>query len=845
VRVPSLVDGRVARDLAAVALLAGASGTVRELRASLDALREVVPEPEDVIADAAAHDVEVVLSTDGRGLLDATFHSRGAQPACAGRTRTDPRPWSEFVHRPSATAFASAQVGAWREDLVRQLPDYMVPSIFVRLERLPLTPNGKIDRKALPEPDVQNVVAATTYVAAVTPTEIALVEIWSEVLRLERVGATDDFFALGGHSLTALRALARISDRLGVRLPLRALFEAPTVRELAARIDAEHGTGNVGNLAVIERIAGDAGPLSHRQELLWLLQRTSPGLAAYNMPDEWRLEGALNVDALQRALDALVARHEALRTRFVTREGVAVQEILPAAPVQLEHVDLRSLPPTERAAAAERTVSARARDAFDLAAGMLLRAVLVRLAEDEHRLLVVSHHIVSDGWSRAILLRDLGALYRAFARGESVDLAPLATRYVDFAAWQRAALSGPALERDVAYWTEALAGASLTLDLPTDRPRPSVPSFEGAKCSAILPTALLEGLRSIARANDATLYMALLAVLDSLLSRYTQQDDIAFATAVAGRAHAGLEGVVGYFANTIAHRVSLAGDPTYLELLARVRDAQLGASEHSEVPFEMLVMEANGASHASDVPALSQVMFVLQNNESAALTLGDVTVRPASVETGGAKFDLSVAMSETARGLRIGIQYRSELFDATTVERMLRHLEVLVEGIVNDPHSRVSRLPLLDAHERAQIEGWNAVSAPYPRDATVPDLFRQVARRAGNAIALEQGDTTVTYAELDRASDALASQLRAMGVVPGTLIGVCIPRSPAAVCSRRVRRTCRWILTTRSSACASCSPTRRRRSCSRIAHCRTSSAQPSRRASTGKWRHASSISTTA
>jgi amino acid adenylation domain-containing protein len=654
-----------------------------------------------------------------------------------------------------------------RQQLKTSLPDFMVPTAFVWLSEWPMNANGKLDRKALPAPQESDT-AVSERVAPRTPTEHAVAAIWKEILQRE-VGVEDDFFELGGHSLLALRTLARIADQFGQRIPLRALFDTPTIAQLASRIDAASPAARES----IPRREGDVAPMTHAQELLWVLQRASPDNAAYNVAEQWQITGALDVEALRCAFDALVRRHESFRTTFREEDGRPVQRINPPAPVALERIDLsRDVSPDAAAQACAREI---ARTPFDLSCDPLLRAALLRTANDTHVLVLITHHIVSDGWSRGVMQRDLSALYDAELSGAAPALPPLTIRFADFAAWQRERLTGEALEEQLAYWQEHLGGSSIALDLSTDRPRPASPGFDGAKQTVVFPFDLLSDLQRVAKAHDVTLYMVLFGAFQALLHRYAGQEDITVATVVAGRDEPSLEPLVGYFANTLALRTSLADDPTVSELFARVRASVLGASEHAAVPFEMLASARDG----KPAMPLPNVMFVLQNTAPAALRLGDAQIRAGGVNAGTAKFDLFLSMGEMPTGLRAALQYRTELFDDETATRMLGHLRTLLQGIVRNQSAHVSELPLLTPSERKRLlVEWNATDAAFPPMATMHSLVAQQGNRTPHRIAVaDDAARSYTYAELLRRAAVLANALRARGIGPGAFVGVCMDRS--------------------------------------------------------------------
>ncbi|HEY0411492.1 MAG TPA: condensation domain-containing protein, partial [Candidatus Dormibacteraeota bacterium] len=481
-----------------------------------------------------------------------------------------------------AYVVGEADADALREHLRRSLPEYMVPSVFVALERIPLTPNGKLDVKALPAPDLAS--AGERYVAPRTPAEEVLAEIWAEVLRLERVGVEESFFALGGHSLLATRVISRVRQVFGVEMPLRALFEGPTVAELAGRVEEIRRAGAPALPPVVPTERTAALPLSFAQERLWFIDRLDPGSAVYNIPVAWRLEGALDQAALERSLGEIVRRHEALRTVFAEVDEAPVQVVAPFGAFALPVEDLSGLGEADREAAVRRRAGEEAARPFDLSEGPLFRAALLRLAAEDHVLLLVVHHIVSDGWSMGVLYRELSVLYEAYREGRTSPLPELGVQYADYAAWQREHLRGEVLDRQLAYWKERLAGAPELLEVPTDHPRPAVQTFRGAHERIQLSVELLERLQALGRSEGATLYMVLLGAFQVLLSKYSGSDDVVVGSPIAGRTRGEVEALIGFFVNTLVLRADLSGEPTFLDLLRRVRATALAAYAHQDVP---------------------------------------------------------------------------------------------------------------------------------------------------------------------------------------------------------------------------------------------------------------------
>jgi amino acid adenylation domain-containing protein len=664
--------------------------------------------------------------------------------------------------------------GELRELLRRTLPDYMVPAAYVALERLPLSPNGKVDRARLPAPPEQ--AERAPFVAPRTPAEAALAQIWGEVLGADQVGAHDDFFALGGQSLAAARVAARVRERLGVQLALGEFFRVPTLSDLAAAVELAAGPAHAGD-APIPRVEGDGPfPLSFAQERLWFLDRLQPDSAFYNIATALRIRGALDAAALERALGEVARRHEALRTRFVETGGAPVQRIEPFAGFTLPAADLTG------GGADEVRLRARAEASrpFDLAAGPPFRAALLRTAHDEHLLVVTMHHVVGDGWSTGILLRELAALYGAFAAGREPSPAPPAARYADYAAWQREQLRGDEVERQLAYWRERLSGAPEIIDLPADHPRPAVQSYRGGRERLELSPALAARLRGLARREGVSLYMVLLGAFQVLLSRWGAGDDVVVGSPVAGRTHPAVEGTVGFFANTLALRTDLSGDPAFGEVLRRVRAAAVGALEHQDVPFERLVQALRPARSLGHSP-LAQVLFALQENDRAPALPG-LDVEEVDVDLDTSRSDLVLQVTPRGGVLRCEAEYALDLFEPGTIRRMLRRLERVLEQVADDAETPVSRIELLDGDERRLVvEAWNRTDAEYPRDASIPALFAEQAAAAPAAAAVVCGDAAVTYGELDARANRLARHLRRLGVGVETRVGICLERGVDAI----------------------------------------------------------------
>jgi amino acid adenylation domain-containing protein/non-ribosomal peptide synthase protein (TIGR01720 family) len=662
-----------------------------------------------------------------------------------------------------------------RAFLAERLPAYMVPAAFVTLDAMPLTPNGKVDRRALPAPEA-GALAAREYVAPRGPVEETLAEIFAEVLRVpvERVGAHDGFFELGGHSLLATQAVTRIRAALGVELPLRTIFEAPTPADLATHVAA----ATAGSAAApITRIArGPAMPVSFAQERLWFIHQLDPADPSYAVPFPLRLEGALDRDALSRALTEIVRRHEVLRTTFALADGLPVAVIHEPAPLPMEVVSLAELPETEREGALARALFDEARKPFDLAAGPVLRVTLFALAPEDHVLSVVMHHIASDGWSIGVLSREIATLYDAFAAGRPSPLPDLAVQYADFAAWQRGFLAGEVLDRQLAYWKQRLAGAPRALDLPTDRPRPAVPSHRGAIRSFSLGAEATAGLHALARREGATLFMVLLAAFDVLLHRWSGQTDIVVGTPIAGRTRAEIEPLIGFFVNTLVMRADLGDEPTFRELLARVRQDALAAYAHQDMPFERLVQEIEPERDLSRTPVF-QVMFALQSAPMGGPRLPGLRRRGLAAGSGTAKFDLTFTLAERPDGLTGALEFATDLFDATTIDRMLASYATLLDGLAERADRRIWELPILHAEEGRRIVAAAGGERTFPVNACLHEVFEAAVELSPDAIAATCEDRSLTYRELDRRANQVAQALRKRGVGPDVLVGLCVDRS--------------------------------------------------------------------
>ncbi|MFD0634345.1 amino acid adenylation domain-containing protein [Catenulispora yoronensis] len=676
--------------------------------------------------------------------------------------------------------------GDLRAALREVLPDHLVPAAFLELPELPLTPNGKIDRTALPTPDGLRSASEDRFAAPRTPTEELLAGIWAEVLGLDRVGTRGNFFDLGGHSLLATRVVSRIRAVFGVEIPLAALFDEPTVAGLAGIVESAGAAGSVGSAGSAGSVgsaeAGDPTrtappivpasrdsllPLSFAQQRLWFLDQLEPGSVDYNSPMPIRLTGALDVAALGAALDEVLARHEVLRTRLVLGlDGVPYQVIDEAAGLALPIVDLSGEP--DPLAAAGDLIASSAVQPFDLAAGPLIRSSLLRLGAEDHVLNLCMHHVISDEWSAGILRREIALLYGAFRDGQPSPLAPLAVQYADFAVWQRDWLSGPVLDEQLGFWREALADAPM-LELPVDRPRPAVRTSSGAVVAYDVPDEVADRLREVSRQSGATMFMTLFAAFTVLLSRYTGQDDIVVGTPVANRNRSETEDLIGFFVNTLVLRTDLSGDPSFADLIGRVRKVSLDAYTHQDLPFEHLVDALQPERDRSRTP-LFQVLFnYVQEAAGTTPGLGGLDVADVGgVAQDTTLFDLTLGVADTEEGLRGLFEFSTDLFDRATVERMAELWVAMLAAVAVRPQVPLSGLPAAGLGESALIHGWNQNAVPLPAVRGVHELIATHVAARPDAVAVHCDGVTLTYAELDRRANRLARHLRTLGVGTGT-----------------------------------------------------------------------------
>ncbi|MER7185525.1 amino acid adenylation domain-containing protein [Streptomyces hyaluromycini] len=673
-----------------------------------------------------------------------------------------------------ATGGAAPDLAEVRAALARRLPGHLVPSAYAVLDALPLTVNRKVDRDALRALEHRAEAATGGYVAPAGPVQERLAEQWRVLLRRERVGAGDDFFALGGHSLLLTRLLARIRREFpgaaAERLTLQDLFARPTVAGLAALLEE---TDPASHPDIPRTDPAEPAPLSWTQERLWLEEQVRPGDAAYNMPVVLRLRGPLDPAALQRAVDTVTDRHAVLRTVFGTGpDGDPHQRAVPGARAVVRTTDLSDRPDPETAALAAAMDSVR--EPFDLTRGPLLRVALLRIGDGDHLLALTVHHIVFDGWSFGVLLRELSAAY-ADRRDE---LPEPALQFADVARWERADLAGPVLDGLVAWWRGHLDGAPRVLELPTDRPRPAVSAHRGARRRITVDAATSAALRELSLAHGSTLFMTLLSAYAVVLSRWSGQDRLLVGTPVANRPRAEFEDLPGCFLNTLPLRVDLDGDPAFGALLGRVRDSALAAFAHQRVPFGRLVGELAPERDLSRGP-LVQVLFALQNVELGTFDVPGIAGELVDVSVANSQFDLNLRMIDTGRELIGWLDHDVELFDTATVERFAEHFTHVLTAVAADPSAALSGIDPLGAAERDRLlHAWNDTAVEWPAGDTLTRLLAEAAGRHADTVAVRFADRELTYAELHARANALAHRLRSLGVGPDTVVGVHLDRSP-------------------------------------------------------------------
>lgn len=694
---------------------------------------------------------------------------------------------SQSIHSSAHGSFG----GQLRTDLQAWLPDYMIPAAFVILDSLPLTPSGKLDRRALPAPTAAGRDREHIFRAPITPLQQQLAQIWSAVLGLEQPGLDDHFFQLGGHSLLAAQLSMRIQEALQIELPLRAVFEAPTIASLARWIEQADQllaplSAYPAALSSISAMAHQYHgplPLSFAQERLWFMHQLAPTSSAYTLALGLRLSGTLHQPALERSLDTLLQRHVALRTRFVLVEGQPVQIMDPA---QNEHttllqvMNLHHQSATEQQAFVTQTIHALTAAPFDLAQQGLLRAYLLCLDMNEHILLLLFHHIAADGHSLGLIMRELGICYTAELHGQSASLPELPLTYADFALWQRQWLQEALLTQQASYWDKQLRGAPGLLDLPMSQPRPAEQSYRGAIYAFQIDATSLAQLRALAQQEECTLFMLLLSAFATLLYRYSNQPDILIGVPVAGRMRRELEQIVGCFVNTLVIRCDLSQKPSFRDLLQRVRQTMLEAYSNQDLPFEKLVEQLNVERSLSHHP-LFQVMLTLQSAPIQDEAWPDLSVRPMTIDTGGASGDLALTLEEGSQGISAVLEYATDLFKAEDVAKLIDHWLLVLHEMVAHPEQGIDHFPLLSAAEQHVLAVWNTTTQAYPRESCIHELCTVQAHHTPDACAVRMADRQLSYRELDQRANQLAWQLQRLGAGPDRIVGLYADRSPEMV----------------------------------------------------------------
>lgn len=676
---------------------------------------------------------------------------------------------------------ASIETETLLDFLRHKLPSYMLPSRFLFLEKLPVTTNGKVDRRALSELSIAKAAKEEGFIPAQTPVEKILAAIWSDILGVEQVGLQDNFFELGGHSLLATQIITRIRDAFQIDISLSRLFEAPTLANLATAVQQAQMRGEAFSLPPIVPILHDKPlPLSFAQQRLWFLDRLQSNTATYSIPAAILLTGELDVGALIKSLSAIEQRHEALRTTFTISSGKPKQVINPASSLTPLILDLQLLPVERQDSAVQRIAASLNRCLFDLARGPLVRVVLLRLARRKHVFLMTMHHIISDGWSMGIFVKEIMALYRAFANGNSSPLPSLSIQYADFAHWQRRWLRGATLEKKLAYWQQYLNGRLPCLNLPTDKPRPPIQTFDGVTYSFTIPPEITDALNAFSRQQHVTLFMTLLAAFKVLLYRYTGQTDIIVGSPIANRNQQELESLIGFFVNTLVLRSNLATLPSFVDFLNQVRKHTLDAYKHQDIPFEKLV-EVLQPERDLSRPPIFQVMFSLQNAPVPSLQLPKLSIEPLSLHQGTAKFDLSLLLTEREAEIRGTIEYNTDLFVEETIHRLAEHLQTILSSIIANPQQNVSMLPLLPAHEQQLLKSFNQTTFDYERNQLAHALFEARAAVTPHALAVATEDQQLSYQQLNAQANQLAHYLQFLGVGHDVPVLLYLERSPSLI----------------------------------------------------------------
>ncbi|NOK63913.1 MAG: hypothetical protein GFH27_549391n2 [Chloroflexi bacterium AL-W] len=770
---------RVRAAVQGVAHLADPAGptTAEALRETLAAVSGIEPEAFWQLGEECGYAVSVSWSPDTPGCCEVLFRLSTADAVVTSIQKG----WmsrlscEEYANQPIWDSTQRSLAPMLQEYVTTQLPEYMVPSSVMVLARLPLTPNGKLDRAALPEPN-QGMLRTGELVAPRTDVEKGLITIWQSVLGIEQIGITDNFFELGGHSLLATQVISRIRTQYRIDLPVRALFESPTVAQLAPVVATTQRTTQLATLPSLQPMPRDhAIPLSFAQQRLWFIEQLHPGTAAYHVYAGLRLQGPLSVKALTDSLQTIVARHESLRTTFTVLDDQPVQLIHAHVAMQLPFIDLSAQDQDAQELIVQELALRETYRPFNMVAGPLIRGYLLRLHTHEHVLLLNQHHIITDGWSLSVLVSELTSLYAQYLDGPEPTLPPLPIQYPDYAMWQHTWLQGDVLTQQLAYWRTQLAQLT-TLQMPTDYPRPPMPTYRGMNTFFMVDELLLNQLQTLSQQTGTTLFMTILAGWQVLLARYSGQDDIVVGSPIAGRTQTELEQLIGFFVNTLVLRTNLAGNPTVWDALARVQTVTLDAYAHQDIPFEYLVAELQPQRDLSRQP-LFQVSFALQNMPQGTLQLSDLIIQMEPSHLQIAQFDLSLHVQEAAEGLFGRLEYAVDLFEHTTMERLLQHYQMVLTGFVQEPTRCLSDVSLLTESERTQLAQWNNTTRVYPQDTDLRALLVAQAQHTPDRIALRSTEGLLTFGMLHQRASCLAAYLQHHGVGPDIPVAVCVERS--------------------------------------------------------------------
>lgn len=690
--------------------------------------------------------------------------------------REDKRDQHRLVAYLTGESSLSEKLEQVRRSLVSQLPHYMVPSVIVWLDTMPLNPTGKVNRGALPAPE-HTAGRSAAKIAPRNPVEEALAELWKSVLEVPEAGIHDHFFEAGGHSLLATQIISRIRELFEVEISLPMLFERPTISALAEEVTRlRQKDRQAPAMPPIIQVPRDQPlPLSYSQQRMWLMYQLAPESTAYNMPFASRQMGRLNKAALRKTIDAICSRHEAFRTTFMMKGEGPAQIIQPFRPPDWTEVTLSHLPSAQRQQQAARLVEQEANRPFDLEQGPLARFLLIEIEPEDHVLVLTMHHIIGDQWSFGIIGYEFALFYNAFSRGDVPSAKPILLQYADYAVWQRRCLTDDWLGEQSNYWQKKLAGLS-KLSLPTDHPRPVTQTFNGAHRMLELPTSLIERLKQFSAEHNATVFMTLLTCFHILLSRYSGQTDVAVGSPIANRTQSAVESIIGSFVNTLVMRTDLSGNPTFIELLARVRETALEAYANQDFPFDKLVEMMHSSRDQSSAP-LVQVLFNVPNAPIREINVQGLSWVPFEVETQAAQFDLSLTI-ETEFSRKAYLTFNTNLFEPQTAERILGQYRILLQHALADPHSKLSELPTVTEAERQQmLLDWNRTQRDYPQSECFPQLFESQVERTPDAVAVSMGAKTLQYGQLNARANQLARYLQTLGAKPGATVGIGLDRS--------------------------------------------------------------------